>query len=76
MATQPEIAGKVHQLDSDVQAMYEMLAGISATQHRQGNRLEEIAASQADLAATQAGHGTKLDAILELLGGGPPADGR
>jgi hypothetical protein len=83
MTTPPEIARKVRQLDNDVQAIYEMLAGISATQQRQGNRLEEIAASQADLATAQAGltaaqaeHGTKLDAILELLRGGPPAHGR
>jgi phosphate uptake regulator len=90
MTTPPEIARKVRQLDNDVQAIYEMLAGISATQLRQGNRLEEIAASQtdlataqadlaagqADLAVAQAEHGTKLDVILELLRGGPPADGR
>ena len=90
MTTPPEIARKVRQLDNDVQAIYEMLAGISATQLRQGNRLEEIAASQTDLAAgqadlaagqanlavAQAEHGTKLDVILELLRGGPPADGR
>ncbi len=90
MTTPPEIARKVRQLDHDVQGIYEMLAGISATQHRQGNRLEEIATSQADLATsqadltaaqaglatTQAEHGTKLDVILELLRGGPPADGR
>ncbi len=90
MTTPPEIARKVRQLDNDVQAIYEMLAGISATQLRQGNRLEEIAASQtdlataqadlaagqADLAVAQAEHGTKLDVILELLRGGPSADGR
>ena len=76
MTTPPEIARKVRQLDIDVQAIYEMLAGISATQHRQGNRLEEIAAGQTDLATAQAEHGTKLDVILELLRGGPPADGR
>ncbi len=90
MTTPPEIARKVRQLDNDVQAIYEMLAGISATQLRQGNRLEEIAAGQTDLAAAQADlaagqadlavaqadHGTKLDVILELLRGGPPADGR
>ncbi len=88
MTTPPDIARKVRQLDHDVQAIYEMLAGISATQQRQGNRLEEIAASQAEsaasqaelattqaeLAATQAEHGTKLDAILELLRGGSPGD--
>ena len=33
---------KVRQLDNDVQAIYEMLAGISATQQRHGNRLNEL----------------------------------
>ncbi len=89
MSTPPEIARKVRQLDNDVQAIYEMLAGISATQQRQGNRLEEIATTQAGLAATQAehgakldahgakldAHGVKLDAILELLRGGPTTAG-
>jgi hypothetical protein len=42
-----DLGRKVRQLDNDVQAIYEMLAGITATQHRQGNRLEEIAAEQA-----------------------------
>jgi hypothetical protein len=41
-----DLGRKVRQLDNDVQAIYEMLAGISATQHRQCNRLEEIAAEQ------------------------------
>ncbi len=54
MTTPPEVARKVRQLDNDVQAIYEMLAGISATQQRQGHRLDEIATSQADLATTQA----------------------
>jgi hypothetical protein len=45
MAT-PNLGRKVRQLDNDVQAIYEMLAGISATQDRQGSRLEEIAAKQ------------------------------
>jgi hypothetical protein len=76
MTTPPEIARTARQLDNDVQVIYEMLAGISATQQRQGNRLEEIAAGQSDLAVAQAAHGTKLDVILELLRGGPPADGR
>lgn len=62
----PEIVRKVRQLDNDVQAIYEMLAGISATQQRQGNRLEEIAVGQAE-------QGVKLDAILQLLQGPPNA---
>jgi hypothetical protein len=38
-----EIERKLRQLDNDVQSIYEMLAGIQATQTRQGNRLEEMA---------------------------------
>ncbi|ONI90657.1 hypothetical protein ALI144C_02935 [Actinosynnema sp. ALI-1.44] len=57
----------MRQLDNDVQSIYEMLATIEATQKRQGNRLNEIAATQSEVVATLADHGTKLDAILELL---------
>ena len=64
--TTPDLARKVRQLDNDVQAMYELLAGISATQQRQGNRLGEIAAEQA-------AHREKLDEILGLLRKGGPA---
>lgn len=78
-----EIERKVRQLDNDVQAIYEMLATIEATQKRHGNRLNEIDAkvnaiadTQNAMAETQAGHGekldaqgAKLDAILELLRG-------
>lgn len=53
MTTPAEIERKVRQLDHDVQAIYEMLAGLAATQQRQGNRLSEM--------------DTKLDTILELL---------
>ncbi len=72
---------KVQQLDNDVQAIYEMLAGIQATQLRQHNRLDEIAATQdghtatlaehgstlAEHTATLAEHGSKLDRIIALL---------
>jgi hypothetical protein len=60
MASPAEIERKVRQLDNDVQSIYELLATIDATQKRQGNRLNEIAVTQAE-------HGEKLDAILELL---------
>jgi hypothetical protein len=43
-----------------VQSIYELLTGISATQRRQGNRLEEIAIAQGD-------QGAKLNEILDLL---------
>jgi len=40
--TPGELERKVRQLDNDVQSIYEMLAGISAQQARQGNRLDSI----------------------------------
>lgn len=40
--TPGELERKVRQLDHDVQEIYEMLAGISATQTRQGNRLDQF----------------------------------
>ncbi|MFI9011003.1 hypothetical protein ACIGNX_27590 [Actinosynnema sp. NPDC053489] len=65
MTTPAELERKVRQLDNDVQSIYEMLATIEATQKRQGNRLAEIANAQVE-------HGSKLDAILELLRGKRP----
>jgi len=38
--TPGELERKVRQLDNDVQAIYAMLAGISAQQSRMGNRLD------------------------------------
>jgi len=64
-----EIERKVRQLDNDVQSIYELLATIDATQKRQGNRLNEIAATQSDHGQKLDDHGQKLDAILELLRG-------
>lgn len=60
--TQPvDVQRKLRQLDNDVQSIYEMLASISATQVRQGNRLGEIEAKLGDMDA-------KLDTIVGLLG--------
>ncbi|GAA2548597.1 hypothetical protein GCM10010210_20830 [Pseudonocardia hydrocarbonoxydans] len=56
------MARKVQQLDNDVQAIYEMLADIQATQKRQHNRLEEIA-------ATQDGHSEVLASHTDVLAG-------
>ncbi|MGQ0574622.1 MAG: hypothetical protein ACT4RN_10525 [Pseudonocardia sp.] len=75
------MARKVQQLDNDVQAIYEMLATIQATQTRQHNRLNEIAGAQVEHTATLAEHtatlaehtvtlaehGVKLDRIIALL---------
>ena len=81
MTTPAGIQKKIRQLDNDVQAIYELLTGIQATQTRQGNRLEEIAATQAEHSAVLTEHGTmlashstmlaengrKLDTVLEIL---------
>lgn len=81
MSVPPEITRKVRQLDHDVQAIYEMLARIEATQQRQGNRLDELTETQAEHGAKLDEHGAKLDehgaklddhgkkldAILEIL---------
>ncbi|MHA6618832.1 hypothetical protein [Pseudonocardia sp. DLS-67] len=40
---------------------------LAAIVDRQGNRLDELAATQDGHTATLAGHGTKLDRILEIL---------
>jgi phosphate uptake regulator len=48
VAQPPDLARKVRQLDNDVQAIYEMLASISANLLRQGNRIEEIAHVQSE----------------------------
>lgn len=77
----PDLSRKVRRLDHDVQEIYVMLADISATQKRHGNRLEELGATQAEHTATLAehtatlaehtailaDHGGKLDRIIELL---------
>lgn len=56
---------KVRQFDNDVQSIYEMLAGLEATQCRHGNhRVGEIDRRHGDT------HG-KLDRILGLLERGP-----
>jgi septal ring factor EnvC (AmiA/AmiB activator) len=51
---------KVRQLDNDVQAIYEMIATVEATQRRHGNRLEEITASQSDHGRILAEHSAVL----------------
>jgi 3-deoxy-D-manno-octulosonic-acid transferase len=63
----PDLTRKVRQLDNDVQAVYEMLAGISATQQRQANRLEELGAAQVEQGAVLGEANAKLDLIIRLL---------
>lgn len=65
MATPSGIERKVRHLGNDVQSIYELLAAISSTLQRHGNRLNELGE---DLQA----HGVRLDGIdgrLEGLGG-------
>jgi chromosome segregation ATPase len=80
--SQAETERKIHQLDGDVQSIYEMLATIEGTQRRHGNRLQELAAKADGLEAKVDALDTKVDAldtkmdtVLALLGGSPPAQG-
>jgi hypothetical protein len=63
----PDLTRKVRQLDNDVQAVYEMLAGIAATQQRQANRLEELTSAQVEQSAVLGEANAKLDLIIRLL---------
>lgn len=60
MTTPPETVCKVQQLNNDVVAIYEMLTRVEKTQQRHGNRLDELAGTQAEHTATLAEHGTIL----------------
>src|SRR5262249_11245690 len=60
VTTPAGIQKKIRQLDNDVQAIYELLTGIQATQTRQGNRLDEIAATQAEQSTVLAEQSTVL----------------
>ena len=81
MMNPTELDRKVRQLDNDVQSIYEMLADISATQRRQGNRLDEHStilgehtailnehsSTLGEHTAILNGHTSKLDRIISLL---------
>ena len=74
MMNPTELDRKVRQLDNDVQSIYEMLADISATQRRQGNRLDEHSAILGEHTAILGehteilnDHTSKLDRIISLL---------
>lgn len=64
---------KLRQLDNDVQSIYEMLAGISASVARWGNRLEELDAKldavDVKLDTRLNAVDARLDTIVRLLGG-------
>jgi hypothetical protein len=63
----PDLTRKVRQLDNDVQAVYEMLASVAATQQRQANRLEELTTAQAEQSVVLDEANAKLDLIIRLL---------
>jgi X-X-X-Leu-X-X-Gly heptad repeat protein len=61
--TTPDLSRKVRQLDNDVQAVYEMLARIEATQQRHGNRLDELATAVDQLAPAVGQLSTGVDQL-------------
>lgn len=72
--TPAEVERKVRQLDNDVSSIYELLATISSTQGRHGNRLDELGEDVSRLDAKVTGLDTrlssldtKMDTVLELL---------
>ena len=64
----PPVEREVRQLDTDVQSIYEMLAGIQGTQRRHGNRLEEIDAHVGDLDGRLTGMDGRLESVESRLG--------
>jgi chromosome segregation ATPase len=60
-----DVQRKVRQLDNDVQSIYELLAGIAATQSRHGNRFEELETKLDTVGQELEG---KIDAVREELG--------
>lgn len=61
--TTPALQRKVRQLDNDVQSIYELLAGISSTQVRHGNRLGELDQRFDGLETRFDGLETRFDAL-------------
>jgi chromosome segregation ATPase len=67
--SQAETERKIHQLDGDVQSIYEMLATIEGTQRRHGNRLQELAAKADGLEAKLDALDTKVAALDTKVAG-------
>lgn len=65
----PNLDRRVRRLENDVQAIYEMLATITATQQRQGNRLDEIDTKLDNLAEVQQRQSAQLDSQATQLDG-------
>jgi len=64
MSLEGDVQRKIRQLDNDVQSIYELLHGISATQTRHSNRFEEL---QAKLDASGQELETRVDAVRQEL---------
>jgi hypothetical protein len=64
-----ELERKVRRLDNDVQAIYELLATISATQNRHGNRLDELDARFDGIDRRLDAHDKRFDGIDARLDG-------
>ncbi|CAN5587922.1 hypothetical protein BH11ACT8_BH11ACT8_08520 [soil metagenome] len=67
--TPGEIERKVRQLDNDVQEIYVLLHGISATQSRHSNRLDSIDGRLDSIDGRLDSIGGRLDGIDGQLGG-------
>lgn len=65
--TPAELDRKVRHLDNDVQAIYELLAAISATQTRHGNRFGELDARFDAMDRRFDSVTSSLDQVLTLL---------
>jgi len=64
-----EVEGKVRQLDNEVQAIYEMLAGIEGTQRRHSNRFQEIAARLDEIDQRLTGRLDTVDRRFDTIDG-------
>ncbi len=67
MTTPAPLERKVQQLDNDVQAIYEMLARIEATQRRHTNRFDELDGRIDGLEPRLDRVESKLDEVLRRL---------
>ncbi len=67
MSMAPDLTRKVRQLDNDVQSIYELIAGIAATQQRHGNRLDELGDQLHGFGTQLQGFGTQLQGFDDRL---------
>jgi flagellar biosynthesis chaperone FliJ len=67
MAQPMDVQRKLRQLDHDVQSIYELLAGIAATQERHSNRFMELGETVDEHTRTLHQHGRTLDEHTRTL---------